>query len=202
MRTIETQLDLEQIKKDCRRIDRKVVKEYSELEVPDKKSYQNTLAEQLDRAPMSSRLHDFYNVFTFPYLGINQLYRKISSVFHTINEYDEQYYVHAWLNYQGKGESIPWHYHWKGLSGLDRTYVATFYVNCEPSVTTYHYPNGEVIERSNTNNTIVIYEDTGDMHMVSEWTEDEPRISISMDFVPAKYVQSTPYLLNTWMPVI
>lgn len=202
IKIFNTELDLTQLKKDCGRINRKVRKEFAELTIPDKKSYQTVLAEQLDSAPLSSRLHDFYNVFTFPYKHINILYHNMCTTFNSIKEYDDIYYVHAWLNYQHKGESIPWHYHWNGLSGLDKTYVATFYVNAEPSTTIYHYPSSEVIEYSNKNNTIAIYEDAGDRHMVAEWQEDDPRISISMDFVPMKYIQATPYLLNTWLPVI
>jgi hypothetical protein len=34
------------------------------------------------------------------------------------------------------------------------------------------------------------------------WEEDEPRISISMDFVPKKYIQGSTFLINTWLPII
>jgi hypothetical protein len=38
--------------------------------------------------------------------------------------------------------------------------------------------------------------------MVEPWTLDEPRITISMDMVPMKYIQGSPFLLNTWMPIV
>jgi hypothetical protein len=202
MRTVETNLDLDRLKNDCRRIYNKVGKQYTPADVPLNKKYeeQNT---QLSSAPQSSHYHDLYNVFLFPYDGIHELYEKICLAFWDINDnYEEPYYVHAWLNYQNKGQSIPWHQHWKALSGLDKTFVATFYVNAEPSTVTHEYANGHTIVRENKNNTIVIYEDTNDRHMVSTWEQDEPRITISMDIVPMKYIQGMPYVLNTWMPIL
>jgi hypothetical protein len=196
-------LDLNELKKDCRRIKNKVTKQYQDSQVPTNKKYQNTLAEQLDQAPESSRLHDLYNVFTFPYASIRELYVSLCDIFRYTNPYPHQYYVHAWLNYQNKGETIPWHYHWKGLSNLDETFVCSYYINAEPSVTTYDYPNSDYqFDHTTKNNTLSIYEDQGDKHMVHEWTQEDPRISISMDFVPIHYIQSTPYVLNTWMPVL
>lgn len=151
---------------------------------------------------MSSKLHDYYNVFSFPYDGINELYSKIVMIFKQVCKYEGPYYVHAWLNYQNKGESIPWHHHWGKLSGLEKTFVATYCVNAEPSITTYKFPEDKTYIMNNGNNTMTIYEDIGDIHMVDEWTQDEPRITISMDFVPMKYIQGSPFLLNTWIPVL
>ena len=202
MRTIETDLDLVRISSDCRRIQNKVTKAYTDDDIPTNRLYNEVLNSDLQTAPASSRFHDLYNVFLFPY-GIHELYEKVCLAFWDVNDdYEEPYYIHAWLNYQQKGESIPWHYHWKGLSGLDKTFVGTFYVNAEPSITTHEFTNGKVLERVNENNTIVIYEDKGDKHMVSAWDEDTPRISISFDIVPMKYIQGMPYVLNTWMPIL
>jgi hypothetical protein len=195
-------LDLDLLKRDARRINTKVIKEYGTREIPANATYQSVLADQLQEAPMSSKLHDFYNVFSFPYDGINQLYREISSFFKEVNTYDEPYYIHGWLNYQTKGQSIPWHHHWKGLSGLDQTYVCSAYINAEPSVTTYKFDNGYINAKQNINNTITLYEDVGDIHMVDIWHQDEPRISISMDMVPMKYIQGSKFLLNTWIPLV
>lgn len=203
MRTIETDLDLVRISSDCRRIQNKVTKAYTDDDIPTNRLYNEVLNSDLQTAPASSRFHDLYNVFLFPYDGIHELYERVCLAFWDVNDdYEEPYYIHAWLNYQQKGESIPWHYHWKGLSGLDKTFVGTFYVNAEPSITTHEFTNGKVLERVNENNTIVIYEDKGDKHMVSAWDEDTPRISISFDIVPMKYIQGMPYVLNTWMPIL
>ena len=53
----------------------------SVVEVITDKTYQAVLADQLSAAPKSSRLHDYYNVFTFPYDGINVLYNEICTFF-------------------------------------------------------------------------------------------------------------------------
>jgi hypothetical protein len=202
----DTKLDLAQVKKDARRSANKIIKTYSDIINTDgylnKKSYQSELAEQLNKAPQTSKLHDHYNLFTFPYQGIVDVYKEAIKAFNIVNPYTGQYCVHAWLNYQHKGEMIPWHNHWKGLSGLDWTFVATCYINAESSVTTYKDPDGTIYDHQCKNNTISIFEDIGDIHRVSEWTEEEPRITISMDFVPIAYVQGTPYIPNTWMPII
>ncbi len=197
----EINLDLEQLKRDCRRINTKVCKQLGHLEVPTNKNYQATLAEQLGAAPMSSRLHDYYNVFSFPYDGINELYREVCEFFKETCEHKQPYYIHAWLNYLQKGDSVPWHNHWGALSGLRQTYVCSAYINAEPSNTIYKFPE-ETYTVENRNNTITLYEDIGDRHMVEPWTGDAPRISISMDIVPMKYIQGSPFILNTWLPVI
>lgn len=197
----ELNLDLERLKRDARRINNKVCKQLGHLEVPSDESYQATLKEQLDAAPMSSRLHDYYNVFSFPYDGIQELYVEICKFFKETCEYDQPYYIHAWLNYLQKGDSVPWHNHWGALSGLRQTYVCSAYINAEPSNTIYKFPE-ETYTVACKNNTITLYEDIGDIHMVEPWTGDEPRITISMDMVPMKYIQGSPFILNTWMPII
>ena len=197
----QVNLDLERIKRDARRINTKVCKQLGHLEVPADTDYQATLAEQLDAAPMSSRLHDYYNVFSFPYDGIYELYQEVCAFFKEVNQYDQPYYIHAWLNYLNKGDSVPWHNHWGALSGLKQTYVCSAYINAEPSNTIYKFPD-ETYTIKNKNNTITLYEDVGDIHMVEPWTGNEPRITISMDMVPMKYIQGSPFLLNTWLPII
>ena len=198
----QVNLDLERLKKDARRINNKVCKNLGHLEVPADQPYQATLAEQLDAAPMSSRLHDYYNVFSFPYDGIYELYREVCVFFKEVNQYDQPYYIHAWLNYLNQGDSVPWHNHWGVLSGLRQTYVCSAYINSEPSNTVYKFPDDNNFVMTNTNNTITMYEDIGDMHMVEPWTGTEPRVTISMDIVPMKYIQGSPFLMNTWIPLI
>ena len=97
---------------------------------------------------------------------------------------------------------MPWHNHWGALSGLHQTYVCSAYVNAEPSNTIYKFPDDSTVIMNNKNNTITMYEDVGDMHMVEPWTGNDPRITISMDIVPMKYIQGSPFLVNTWIPVV
>ena len=201
IKTKKVALDLERLKRDTRRINTKVCKQLGHLEVLEDTAYQSTLKEQLTAAPMSSRLHDYYNVFSFPYDGIYELYTEVCKFFKETCEYDQPYYVHAWLNYLQKGDSVPWHNHWGALSGLKQTYVCSAYINAEPSNTIYKFPD-ETYTVACLNNTITLYEDVGDIHMVEPWTGDEPRITVSMDMVPMKYIQGSPFLLNTWMPII
>ncbi len=85
----ELNLDLERLKRDARRINNKVCKQLGDLEIPSDTAYQSTLKEQLDAAPISSRLHDYYNVFTFPYDGVNELYREVCTFFKEKCEYDQ-----------------------------------------------------------------------------------------------------------------
>ena len=197
-------LDLDRLKRDCRRINNKVTKSLGDTvgTASTRKVYDEVLKQQLEQAPVSSSLHDYYNVFTFPYDGIRELYANIVSFFKETCDYDEPYYIHSWLNYQHKGESIPKHYHWKKLSGLDHTYVCSYYINAEPSVTTYEFDNGFIDKQHNKNNTVSLYEDVGDIHGTDVWQQDEPRIVISMDMVPMKYIQGAPFLINTWMPIL
>lgn len=193
-------LDLHRLTRDARRINTKINKSFNN-DIAHSKSYQAELAKQLEGVPYSSKYHEHYNVFTFPYIDIHALYREACLFFNEINEYPQPYCVHGWLNYLEKDDSIPWHGHWGALSNIHETYVCSYYINAEPSITVHRFPDEEISIKCE-NNTMSMYRDIGDKHMVPPWQGDVPRISISMDFVPLKYVQCTPFVLNTWMPVI
>ena len=60
------ELDLTALTRETRRINKKVCKELGDIELPTQTEVQRTLNNQLKTAPMSSRLHDYYNVFLFP----------------------------------------------------------------------------------------------------------------------------------------
>ena len=198
-------LDLARITREARRINNKVLKHFKDAEFnTDNTPCYNVVQEQLSQGTMLSRLYGHYNIFGFPYDGIYQVYKESCNFFKEICPYDQPYYVHAWLNYLKPGQSVPWHYHWKGTTGLDETFISTFYINAEPSTTIHKFLNNSLLETDNKNNTISIYEDIGDMHMVAPWEGIDTRISISMDFVPLKYLQIPKAVLtmNTWMPLI
>lgn len=198
-------LDLLRLKKECRRINNKVLKVYKDInfDVSNNPRYE-IISEQLTGGTTLSRLYGHYNIFTFPYEGIYELYQQASSYFKEVCTYDQPYYVHGWLNYLQPGQKVPWHYHWKGTTGLDETYISTFYINAEPSTTIHKFPDDSLIETDNKNNTITMYEDLGDQHMVNPWQGFDTRVSISMDFVPMKYLQLPKAILNlnTWLPII
>jgi len=196
------ELDLTALTREARRINKKVCKELGDIELPTQTEVQRTLNNQLKTAPMSSRLHDYYNVFLFPEKTINKLYRNVCAFFKEICPYDDVYYVHAWLNYLEKGDTIPWHSHWGKLSGMPKTYVSSFYINAEPSTTIYKEAGEVTIEAPNKNNNLTLYEDIGDEHMVPPWHGQGTRISISMDIVPLSYIQVSQSPLNTWIPIV
>jgi len=200
----EFDLNLEALKKDTRRINTKVLKLYSkEIENGNffyKKKYYEVLSQQIADAPVSSKLHDYYNVFHFPYMEIYNLYKQITKTFKEQCKYDQPYYIHAWLNYQHIGETIPAHYHWNGLFNLTETYYASYYINAEGSSTHFSFPDGSIISHKNKNNTFLLSEDIGDLHWVDPWPLEEPRITISMNIVPQKYLQTSPFS-NTWIPI-
>lgn len=198
-------LDLSRLTKECRRVNKQVITAFKDVkfDLDDNPMYE-IIQGQLTSGNMLSRLYGHYNIFTFPYQGINQLYKETCEMFKQQCAYDQPYYVHAWLNYLQPGESVPWHYHWKGTTGLDQTYISTFYINAEPSKTVHKFPDNSTVTTDNKNNTITIYEDIGDQHMVEPWQGTDTRISISMDFVPLKYLQmpKAVLFLNTWIPVL
>jgi hypothetical protein len=198
-------LNLDALKKDARRINNKVLKLYSK-EITNgnffyKEKYYKVLSEQLVDAPLTSKLHDYYNVFHFPYTEVYRLYQQVSDAFKKTCRHNQPYYLHAWLNYQQQGDPIPAHYHWKGLFDLDETYYATYYINAEPSSTYFKFTDGAVITKENINNTLCISEDIGDLHWVEPWSREEPRITITMNIIPQKYLQTSPFS-NTWIPIV
>jgi hypothetical protein len=198
-------LDLPRLKKECRRVNNKVLKTFENVEFKvDNNPMYEIINDQLINGTTLSRLYGHYNIFTFPYQGIYELYQQACEYFKEVCTYDQPYYVHGWLNYLQPGQPVPWHYHWKGTTGLDETYISTFYINAEPSTTLHKFADSTILETTNKNNTITIYEDTGDQHMVAPWQGEDTRVSISMDFVPLKYLQLPKAILNlnTWMPVV
>lgn len=198
-------LNLEALKKDARRVNNKITKLYSKQIDEEnffyKEKYYKILGPQLANAPLTSKLHDYYNVFHFPYTELYELYRRICMVFNEHKEYDQIYYLHGWLNYQLKGEPIPAHAHWKGLFNLDECYYASFYIDAEPSITNFKFPDGSIIQKENQNNTLSLSKDLGDTHWVDAWQGDTPRITISMNIIPQKYLQTSPFS-NTWIPMV
>jgi hypothetical protein len=206
IKIFDLNLDLSQIKKDCGRSYQQIIKEYGHIEEND--SYpRNTVSqikelEQLAQAPVSTKLNDFYNLFSFYYKGIYDVYQESVRIFKEVREYQHLYYLSAWVNYQTQGQSIPWHNHWYNLSrNLNNVYIATCYIDAEPSVTTYEFDNGYVERQTIKNNTFTIYEDVGDRHSTDVWQQDYPRISISMEFVPIQHLWRAEFPLNTWIPV-
>lgn len=137
-------------------------------------------------------LEDF-NIFNFPHKELYVIFKNIKKLLvvaceeDNINIDEQQYYIHAWLNYfPGKMhqykeyEDLYWHDHGQNANEFHGYYA----VNAEPSIT--HYRVGdEKLDRENINGRLVLAE-TGIDHAVGKWNFDMPRISIAYNLMPIK----------------
>jgi hypothetical protein len=76
-------------------------------------------------------------------------------------------------------------------------------VNVKDSITSYRIPpNGGLININCADDLLVISKSDGDTHCTSDWThENDKRITIAFDIVPAPFIASQKMLLNHWIPL-
>ena len=149
------------------------------------------------KSPMSTRVHNQYNLLLFNFDEFHSLYFEIQKLFREVNSRDDKYYIQAWLNMYKKGEFIDWHEHYPPHCN---SWHGFYCVDCEPSKTTYKIPNvSEPVDIVSENNLLVMSRSAGDWHRTWPWEyEDRDRITIAFDIVPRKSVDDS---LNHWMPI-
>ncbi len=127
-----------------------------------------------------------YNLFTSTMPEVYYLYKDIQEFFKTeICQTDQGYWIVGWLNYwPNKGEVLDWHGHDYG--GGANCFHGIYGVNCEPSYAEYREIGTEdIVEKiENKNGQLLITTSTNIEHRISDWNEDEPRITIAFNIQP------------------
>ena len=127
-----------------------------------------------------------YNLFTSTMPEIFSLYKEIQHFFKTEVHHDTRqgYWIVGWLNYwPNKGEVLDWHGHDYG-GGTD-CFHGIYGVNCEPSYAEYREIGSEEIHKvENKNGQLLITHSTNMEHRISDWDNDEPRITIAFNIQP------------------
>ena len=166
-----------------------------EIEEIVKKSFKASKSDYRGQSTTTTKLYSKYNFCLYPLPMINELYWTIHQMFHTcLTEFhkgrvENKFVMQSWLNVYQKGEFIDWHSHTDTAIG---GWHGFYCLNTEPESSTYYKwendPSKTQIEIKSKNNLIVIGATNGDKHKSSVWTEEEPRITIAFDILPADKV--------------
>ena len=148
-------------------------------------------------SPLTTQVHEQYNLLMYRFEEFHSLYFEIQSLFQKLNQRTDTYYINCWLNLYKKGHYLDWHDHYPPQCNA---WHGFFCVDCEPSKTTYQLPNkSETVDIVSENNLLVISPSAGDWHRTWPWeAEDRDRITIAFDIVPRNYADNR---VKFWIPI-
>jgi len=186
--TVELEIDLKKVKESCYKLQEQI----KNFEITED-GYQDASG----KAPITTRVHDQYNLFMYGLEGFHPLFFEIQKLFRSLNHNPGEYYILSWLNLYKFGEYVDWHEHYPSTHN---TWHGFYCVDCEPSKTTYILPNKSAhLDIVSRNNLLVMSPGSGDWHRTWPWEfKDRDRITIAFDIVPRDrlYVRS-----KFWIPI-
>tara|TARA_B100000780_G_scaffold143026_2_gene100090 strand:- start:16777 stop:17373 length:597 start_codon:yes stop_codon:yes gene_type:complete len=187
--TAKLNLDIDKIKNSCYALSNIIINEFTETD----HGYEDETA----KAPITTKVHDQYNLFTYNLEGFHPLYFKIQELFRQVNTDADEYYIQCWLNLYKQGDFINWHNHSDYGEG---SWHGFYCIDCEPSKTSYRLPNvKDIVDIDSENNLLVINKSDGDWHRTWPWEfADRDRITIAFDIVPRESQANLP---GIWFPI-
>lgn len=151
----------------------------------------------------TTQLFAYYNLLTFPYEELHDLYSTIKNVFYnnykhfyntdTINE---KYCIQCWFNINKETKYIDWHSHWNAKF---KAWHGVIYIDAETSCTSYRIGDYKQIDLQLKNSSIVLSPSINDTHKSSPWNKDTNRITIAFDIAPLKHIDQSH--INHWIPI-
>jgi hypothetical protein len=170
---------------------------------------QSPLYEQTNKvlesnSPDTTNAYFDYNLMLYPQQGFHELFVSIRETFNLIRRKNNikfnQFYMQCWLNTYDVGQKLEWHGHFPPEV---KSWHGFYCVNVKDSITSYRIPpNGGLININCADDLLVISKSDGDTHCTSDWThENDKRITIAFDIVPAPFIASQKMLLNHWIPL-
>jgi hypothetical protein len=163
---------------------------------------------EFSSASSTAKLWKHYNLFTFPYEGLCELYEEIRKNFYEnrLEKNNKKYYIQSWINYYLKGDYIDWHSH---SNTHDRQFMSGYYcVYGEPSYTTFKTESNIEYHIVNKNDHMIFTKMGGQytklMHRTWPWDKDYPRISIAFEIVERERIPeffAKEEMFNHWMPI-
>ena len=144
------------------------------------------------QTPFSTRVANFYNIFSHDSVEINSLLLKIKHHFYCLKPNPtKKYYIQGWVNLYKSGQNLGWHTHW----GSDNSYHGFFCVTSNISYTEYKFHDGEHIKIDSTDGLLVITKSNDNQHRTSPCDNGDPRITIGFDIHAHDDVNK---LINKW----
>lgn len=151
-----------------------------------------------ENPPFSTKILDYYNLFSFPNLYVHKLFMSIKQIIDDKKENKDRYYIRGWLNYYDRGQYLDWHQHWC----IDRrSYHGFFCVDVENSYTCYRYKDGENVFVNCENGMLVLEKIYNNVHRTSDWFRETPRITVAFDIHPLDVVLTKHDKTNYWNPI-
>ena len=146
-----------------------------------------------DQTPFSTRVANFYNIFSYDSVEINSLFNKIKHQFYYLKPNPtKKYYIQGWVNVYESGQNLDWHTHW----GDNDSYHGFFCVNSNVSYTEYIFFDGEYKKIDSADGLLVITKSNNNQHRTSPCDSGDPRITIGFDIHSKNNVDK---LLDKWM---
>jgi hypothetical protein len=148
-----------------------------------------------EQTPFSTRVADFYNIFSYASINVNSLFFKIKDAFYSSSpNLSKRYYIQGWVNVYDNGKSLDWHRHWGGSD----SYHGFFCVNSNISYTEYKFDDGEQVKIDSVNGLLVFTKSNNNLHRTSEFNDIQPRITIAFDIHPHDNIQK---MIHHWIPL-
>lgn len=183
-------LDIETLRKSCLTVNKRL--------------YANLLyryESDTETSPPSTRAASEYNVLTFMYPEIHNLYRGIREKFLQFEKIyygknkELDYYCQAWINVYNKGQYADWHNHggeksffFHGFVCVDTHYSHTTYIVGENHIDV-ESKDGQIVIASNA------YK-----HRSHPWNDDSrPRITVAFDICEGSKIKWNRG--NHWIPI-
>lgn len=186
--TTQLDLNLDKIKESCYTLN-DIVENF--------KITSNGYHDPSGKAPITTKVHEQYNLLMYNFEEFHSLYFQIQTVLQQLDKSNNQYYIQCWMNIFKQGEFIDWHEHYPPSHN---SWHGFYCVDTEPSKTTYKLPTTqEHIDIISKNNLLVISKGDGDWHRTWPWEfSNRDRITIAFDIVPREYLDSR---AKFWIPI-
>ena len=154
-------------------------------------------------APKTTKTNLQYNIFTFVYPQIHNLFKTIQNNFYLCEKdyYSKNlkcnYFLQGWLNVYKKDQFLDWHSHHYNIA---RGWHGFFCVDAELSSTLYKFENNSIIEVPSTNNKLVLGLCANNYHKTNPWHNVyKNRVTIAFDIIPEIGLKQ--FSPNHWIPI-
>lgn len=158
-------------------------------------SLKNKTSDQLN-SPVTTSIHDKFNILTYPDKIIFKLYSSIREAFYSIKP-DGDFSIKMWLNVYKPGEFLNYHDHMKQK-------IDAFYGHVSVKgggVTSYkNTETNEIVNHVNSDNTFVMSRPQ-DTVLHRTWPQDEERITFGFDIANVRQISKITAPFGFWIPL-
>lgn len=147
-------------------------------------------------APITTNIHDKYNILTYPHVTISKLYHSISDAFYSIKP-DGNYFIKMWLNVFKSDQYLSYHKHMQ--QNIDAFYG---HVSIKGGgITTYKNINTEeTFDYKNKDGFFVLSRPCNDVQHRT-WPQSDERVTFGFDIANIKFIDKETRPFSFWVPL-